>query len=124
MRKIQFFFFFFACTLMTSCGNMNQVLSAIQNGSVINAITSVIGLDKVSAQNLIGSWTYNGPGCAFTSENLLAKAGRDLLIEDCWHKLQWYLHLRRSIAANQVKRPVAIYQLLHQTGNQWHLHSV
>ena len=57
MRKLQFLFVAVSCTLMTSCGNMNQVLSAIQNGSVINAITSVIGLDKVSAQNLIGSWT-------------------------------------------------------------------
>ena len=78
------------CTLMTSCGNMNQVLSAIQNGSVINAITSVIGLDKVSAQNLIGSWTYNGPGCAFTSENLLAKAGGEVAAAQIEEKVKPY----------------------------------
>ena len=78
MKKIQLFLVAVACTLLVSCGNMNQVLSAIQNGSVLNAITSVIGLDKVSAQNLIGSWTYSGPGCAFTSENLLAKAGGEV----------------------------------------------
>ena len=54
--------------LATSCGNMGQVLSAMSNGTgIVNAISSVIGLDKVSAQNLIGSWQYNGPGCAFTS---------------------------------------------------------
>ena len=90
MRKIQLFLVAVACMLMTSCGNMNQVLSAIQNGSVINAITSVIGLDKVSAQNLIGSWTYNGPGCAFTSENLLAKAGGEVAAAQIEQKLQPY----------------------------------
>ena len=90
MRKIQLFLVAVACMLMTSCGNMNQVLSAIQNGSVINAITSVIGLDKVSAQNLIGSWTYSGPGCAFTSENLLAKAGGEVAAAQIEQKLQPY----------------------------------
>ena len=90
MRKLQFLFVAVACTLMTSCGNMNQVLSAIQNGSVINAITSVIGLDKVSAQNLIGSWTYNGPGCAFTSENLLAKAGGEVAAAQIEEKVKPY----------------------------------
>ena len=76
--------------LMTGCGNMNQVLSAIQNGSVINAITSVIGLDKVSAQNLIGTWAYSGPGCAFTSENLLAKAGGEVAAAQIEEKIRPY----------------------------------
>lgn len=78
MRKIQLLLLAAASMLVVSCGNMSQVLSAMQNGSVINAITSVIGLDKVSAQSLVGSWSYSGPGCAFTSENLLAKAGGEL----------------------------------------------
>jgi hypothetical protein len=68
-----------ACIAMTSCGNMGQVLGAMTNGTgVVNAITSVIGLDKVKAQNLIATWNYAGPGCAFTSENLLAKAGGEV----------------------------------------------
>ena len=67
------------CIAMTSCGNMGQVLGAMTNGTgVVNAITSVIGLDKVKAQNLIATWNYAGPGCAFTSENLLAKAGGEV----------------------------------------------
>ena len=90
MRKIQLLFVAVASILLVSCGNMNQVLSAIQNGSVINAITSVIGLDKVSAQNLIGSWTYNGPGCAFTSENLLAKAGGEVAAAQIEEKVKPY----------------------------------
>ena len=78
------------CLLATSCANMNQVLSAISNGSVVNAITSVIGLDKVSATGLIGSWKYGGPGCAFTSENLLAKAGGEVAASQIEEKLRPY----------------------------------
>ena len=76
--------------LMTSCSNMNQVLSAISNGGVVNAITSVIGLDKVSAANLIGSWRYSGPVCAFTSENLLAKAGGEVAAVQIEEKIAPY----------------------------------
>ncbi len=90
MRKIYLLLVAVVSMLVVSCGNMNQVLSAIQNGSVVNAITSVIGLDKVSAQNLIGSWTYSGPGCAFTSENLLAKAGGEVAAAQIEQKLQPY----------------------------------
>ena len=76
MKKIMIGLVAGVCVLMTSCGNMGQVLSAMTNGTgVVNAITSVIGLDKVSTQTLIGTWQYRNPGCAFTSENLLAKAG-------------------------------------------------
>ena len=53
MKKIMIGVVAGICLLMTSCGNMNQVLSAMTNGTgVVNAITSVIGLDKVSAQSL------------------------------------------------------------------------
>ena len=90
MRRIHLLLVGVACMLLVSCGNMNQVLSAMQNGSVINAITSVIGLDKVSAQNLIGSWTYSGPGCAFTSENLLAKAGGEVAAAQIEEKIRPY----------------------------------
>ena len=79
------------CLLMTSCGNMNQVLSAMTNGTgVVNAITSVIGLDKVSTQSLMGTWKYNAPGCAFTSENLLAKAGGEVAAVQIEEKLLPY----------------------------------
>ena len=90
MKKIHLVLVGLASMLLVACGNMNQVLSAIQNGSVINAITSVIGLDKVSAQSLIGSWSYNGPGCAFTSENLLAKAGGEVAAAQIEEKLLPY----------------------------------
>ena len=90
MRKFNVLLVGVASILLVGCGNMSQVLNAIQNGSVINAITSVIGLDKVSAQNLIGSWSYSGPGCAFTSENLLAKAGGEVAAAQIEEKVKPY----------------------------------
>ena len=39
------------CLLMVSCGNMGQVMSAMTNGTgIANAVKSVIGLDKLKAQ--------------------------------------------------------------------------
>ena len=91
MKKIMIGLVAGVCVLMTSCGNMSQVLSAMTNGTgVVNAITSVIGLDKVSAQTLIGTWQYRNPGCAFTSENLLAKAGGEVAAVQIEEKLLPY----------------------------------
>ncbi len=59
---------------------LGSVLSDVLNGGTItNVITSVIGAQKVSASDLIGSWSYSGPGCAFTSDQLLAKAGGEIV---------------------------------------------
>ena len=103
MRKIYLLLVAVVSMLVVSCGNMNQVLSAIQNGSVVNTITSVIGLDKVSAQNLIGSWTYSGPGCAFTSENLLAKAGGEVAAAQIEEKVkQYYQQVGISASNTQI----------------------
>jgi hypothetical protein len=90
------------CLTVVGCGNMNNVLSAISNGSVTNAIVSVIGLDKVSASNLIGTWQYKGPGCAFTSENLLAKAGGEVAAGQIEEKLQPYYEQVNISASNTV----------------------
>ena len=100
MKKIMIGLVAGVCVLMTSCGNMGQVLSAMTNGTgVVNAITSVIGLDKVSAQTLIGTWQYRNPGCAFTSENLLAKAGGEVAAVQIEEKLlPYYQHV--GISAN------------------------
>jgi hypothetical protein len=91
MKKVMFGLAALACIVMTSCGNMSQVLSAMTNGTgVVNAISSVIGLDKVKAQNLIATWSYSAPGCAFTSENLLAKAGGEVAAVQIEEKLLPY----------------------------------
>jgi hypothetical protein len=91
MKKVMFGLAALACIVITSCGNMSQVLSAMTNGTgVVNAISSVIGLDKVKAQNLIATWSYSAPGCAFTSENLLAKAGGEVAAVQIEEKLLPY----------------------------------
>lgn len=68
-------------------GILNDVLNG---GTISNVITSVIGAQKVTAENLIGSWKYSGPGCAFTSDNLLAKAGGEVAAAQIRTKLQPY----------------------------------
>jgi hypothetical protein len=91
MKKVMFGLAALACIVITSCGNMSQVLSAMTNGTgVVNAISSVIGLDKVKAQDLIATWSYSAPGCAFTSENLLAKAGGEVAAVQIEEKLLPY----------------------------------
>ena len=91
MKKVMVGIAILACVAMTSCGNKGQVLGAMTNGTgLTNAITSVIGLDKVKAQNLIATWKYDGPGCAFTSENLLAKAGGEVAAVQIEEKLLPY----------------------------------
>ena len=91
MKKVMVGLAALVCIAMTSCGNMSQVLSAMTDGTgVVNAISSVIGLDKVKAQNLIATWSYSGPGCAFTSENLLAKAGGEVAAVQIEEKLLPY----------------------------------
>ena len=91
MKKVMVGLAALVCIAMTSCGNMSQVLSAMTNGTgLVNAISSVIGLDKVKAQNLIATWSYSGPGCAFTSENLLAKAGGEVAAVQIEEKLLPY----------------------------------
>jgi hypothetical protein len=90
---------------ITSCGTTGTDLGAIlgtigSGGTIGNVITSVIGLDKISAQNLIGTWNYNGPGCAFTSENLLAKAGGEIAATKAEQELKPYYDKLGLTAAN------------------------
>ena len=82
-----------ATVVLTACGTLGQTSSSstsgdilgavitdvLQGGTLGNVITSVIGAQKVTSADLIGSWKYSGPGCAFTSEQLLAKAGGEVV---------------------------------------------
>lgn len=75
-----------------STGNgsvLGGILGSVGNGETIgNVISSVIGLDKLSSKSLAGTWKYDGPGCAFTSDNALAKAGGEVAATDIEAKLQ------------------------------------
>ena len=64
--------------VMTSCGAGTLLKTMGSGGTIANIFTSVIGMDKVTEKGLIGTWRYDSPGVAFTSENLLAKAGGEV----------------------------------------------
>ena len=74
----------------TSTGNvLGDVLGAMTNGEAIgNVLGSVIGLDKLSQNQLYGTWKYDGPGCAFTSGSALAKAGGEVVATQIEQKLE------------------------------------
>lgn len=80
-----------ACSLLLSaCGGISGMAgtdantsattsSSTSTGNVLgNIFSSVIGLDKLTQKSIIKTWKYNGPGVAFTSKNLLAKAGGEI----------------------------------------------
>lgn len=69
-------------------GILGGIFGSSQTGSTIgNVLGSVLGLDKLSQKQLVGTWRYKGPGCAFTSENLLAKAGGEVAASEIKEKL-------------------------------------
>lgn len=71
-------------------GNSNSSSSA--GSSIINGIlNNVIGSGTFSKQDLCAhTWKYSKPGCAFTSENLLAKAGGEIAANKVEEKLGAY----------------------------------
>lgn len=71
-------------------GNSNSSSSA--GSSIINGIlNNVIGSGTFSKQDLCAHiWKYSKPGCAFTSENLLAKAGGEIAANKVEKKLGEY----------------------------------
>ena len=94
MKKFKVFAMAAATMLLAGCGvpgangtssaSSGSVLGTVLNdvltgGTISNVITSVIGAQTVTKADLIGSWIYSGPGCAFTSEKLLAKAGGEVV---------------------------------------------
>ena len=112
MKKI-FLFAAVAALMMTGCGtnsSLNQVGTAVlsdvltggqtgatttttttNTGNAVNTVLqSVLGITgtKVSKQSLIGTWKYSQPGCAFTSEKLLAQAGGEIVASNVKTKLQ------------------------------------
>lgn len=94
--------------ITSSCGNMmnpgngtntddknglgnilSGVLGGLANGNTANSLLDfVIGKAKVSQSQLVGTWHYVEPGCAFTSEKLLAQAGGSIAAGKVKEKLE------------------------------------
>lgn len=93
MKKLSFLFAAAVLFVATGCnmgsmGNSGNALGGVLNGATVgNVLTSVLGLDKVSQQQLIGTWKYAQPGCAFTSKDLLSKAGGEVVAQQIKQKL-------------------------------------
>ena len=68
---------------------LGGVLGGLGSQNTIDGLLGlVIGSVKVQENELYGAWAYIQPGCAFTSENLLAKAGGAVAAETCKEKMQ------------------------------------
>lgn len=94
-----------AVALLTGCatmgGNSGGLFGGIDGASVLgNVLGSVLGLNKVTQENLVGTWRYAGPGCAFTSDNLLAKAGGEVASQKIKSQLQTYYNNAGINASN------------------------
>ena len=73
-------------------GGLGDILGGVigvlgSQNTVDGLLGLVIGSVKVQESELYGVWYYTQPGCAFTSENLLAKAGGAVAAEHCKEKM-------------------------------------
>lgn len=75
-------------TSASSGSTLGGVLSNMGTSGLGNVLTSVLGLDKVTLNQITGTWRYHQPGCAFTSQDLLAKAGGEMVASEVKQKLQ------------------------------------
>jgi hypothetical protein len=63
-----------------STGGLGSILGGVLNsGTVTNVLLDVIGLNKLAATEIVGTWRYVEPGVAFTSEGMLQKAGGQVI---------------------------------------------
>ncbi|MBR3481231.1 MAG: DUF4923 family protein [Prevotella sp.] len=76
---------------MSGQSGLSGILGTVTNGETIgNVITSVLGLTKVTQRDILGTWKYYQPGCAFTSEQLLKKAGGEVVAAEIKTKVKPY----------------------------------
>ena len=72
-------------------GNPQTGINTGDTVSILESILgNVLGLNKLSEADLYGTWKYSQPGCAFTSDNALAKAGGAVAAQRVKNQLQEY----------------------------------
>ncbi len=68
---------------------LGTVLSSAANtGTLTNILYGIIGANTLTEETIVGTWQYTQPGCAFTSENALAKAGGQVVSATVVEKIQ------------------------------------
>ena len=96
MKKIKTLVVAAATVVLSGCGGgdiLTGVLGGLTgtDGNTIsglgNVIMSVLGANQVSEAGLVGSWRYTNPGVAFTSSNVLAQAGGEVVAQQIENKL-------------------------------------
>ena len=112
MKKTRLSLIAASALLVSGCALMNPaateddtsllgaIFGSISGKDAANAIASVIGLTKVTEADLVGAWKYSAPGCAFTSDKLLAKAGGEVVAGQIKEKLGPYYQKFGVKAAN------------------------
>lgn len=89
-------------------GALGSVISAVTNGQVLgNVLQSVLGLDKMTKADLIGTWSYSQPGCAFTSKEMLAQAGGEAMAQAIKDKM---LPTFQSVGINSTSTKITFKQ--------------
>lgn len=96
---------FATCALLSGCGMaagsgtttssnagtsvLGNVLGAATDANTLgNILGSVLGTDKPAEADIYGTWRYSEPGVAFTSDNMLAKAGGEVAATTIKEKLE------------------------------------
>ncbi|MBQ8048013.1 MAG: DUF4923 family protein [Prevotella sp.] len=90
-------------TSNTGTDILGGVIGAVTNGDALgNILGSVLGTDKMTQERLYGTWKYSQPGVAFTSDQLLAKAGGEVAASQAKEKLKSYYTSVGITSANTV----------------------
>jgi len=105
MKKTLILAMAFIAITFASCGTMGtgtngqtsnggNPQTGINTGDAVSILESilgnVLGLNKLTEADLYGTWKYSQPGCAFTSDNALAKAGGAVAAQRVKNQLQEY----------------------------------
>ncbi|NLI35253.1 MAG: DUF4923 family protein [Bacteroidales bacterium] len=96
MKKLRFFTIVAICTMNLGLAGQASAQSlldnikktatqatratqkSLQGSSISKMLNGSIGSSSLSEKDLIGTWKYAGSNCAFSSQNMLAKAGGEM----------------------------------------------
>lgn len=102
MKKLRFFTIVAICTMNLGLAGQASAQSildnikktatqvtqeSIQSSSISRMLNGVVGSSSLSEKDLIGTWKYAGSNCAFSSQNMLAKAGGEIAAQKIESKL-------------------------------------